>query len=1253
MKPNFFYAIKVNFLLATLFFFPVAATADSYDVDVSSVVIDSTGNYTISGSGGTSNTIRVGAHVTATVTLQDVNINTADCAFKLDVGARVTLILLGNNTLTSGDDYAGLQVTGSATLEIRNGVESSGTLTVTGGKYSAGIGGNSGTVDGGGVTVTSGTVIATGGLNGAGIGGGIGGGCTVVINGGTVTATGGRNGAGIGGNAGTIIINGGTVFATGTGAGAGIGSGSGDNAGTIVINGGIVTATGGDTGAGIGNGAGGAGGNVTIAGGTVTATGYGNGININDADAIGQGSVVASGSGAININDAGGVAFKRGSEATLTTVQTGSGAINDNDAGGVALERGSEATLTTVQTGSEGININDAGGVAFKMGSEVTLTTVQTGSGAININDAGGVALEKGSEATLTTVRTGSGAINDNDAGGVAFKMGSEATLTTVRTGSETRADGGGGSVTIKGGSVKASISPQPVNGERKLRLADVDYSPALVDSVIINSIDINAGGAYPYGAKDMKVRDGGRLYLWLPEEVAYTEGCIAITPVLGMTRYSLPFVFCSVNFALQDNTDGKDFSVEAFYRNGAIASGEAIASGGGLVIRALGENVENYRYKYEWSGGGIPAGVKRNGSELAIPALEGNTDVVCTVTGPWYTVKFPRSTTGIAYKGTYNRMPVLSGDSVRQGGRLEVSIVFNGESGKEYKYLWTGEGIPAGVVTDGATLAFSGLSGDVDVSCRISGPWYSVGAVLGDHPAEFTGITVRDSLTGALVEDGKVEQGHPVVLTAVGGWEGYLYHYQWTGTGIPGNVATDGRQLVIAAVGEAITASCRIGGPYALLTLALTGDSIGEMHIEAFSDGDSVSDGLVNPDGELVVTVGGGREGQSYYYLWTVNGDTAAAGADRDTLRIAPGRREAYHISCLVKPYYTVSLAGSAGLSLAAVGDLSGEVDVEPGSFFHVSPGSLLEVFVKDSTEWEYFWTVNRKTVSGKSLLRIDSVGEDLRITVAGPYIPVHYRLEGDTARYAVEANIKENRIFSGDTLILTVNSVVSATDSAAEKTGADAERRAVRYQWSGDGIPAGVLTDGNVLSIPNVNSAVDVTSTVSDSTGAEIAIFRIISNSVAFFITATANGDSIVSNSFVSRGARVVVTVNGSEEGSDYTFQWTGVGIPADSRTDTNTLVIERLDSSLVVNCRVTVSESPNAVKAPEAAAIKTRVAEGTLYVAGLTRGAAWVIYNVAGVPLKRGVAAGNNIGVRLPGRGVYLFCSGRNRIKLINKH
>ena len=125
------------------------------------------------------------------ITLEDVTISgLGDNLTPLSIGngAEVTLTLAGTNTLTAGNNNAGIRTTGA-------------TLTITGG----------------------GSLIATGGSNGAGIGGRQGeAGGTIIINGGVVAATGGDSAQGIGrgsgsGNAssnGTLTMNGSALVFT-------------------------------------------------------------------------------------------------------------------------------------------------------------------------------------------------------------------------------------------------------------------------------------------------------------------------------------------------------------------------------------------------------------------------------------------------------------------------------------------------------------------------------------------------------------------------------------------------------------------------------------------------------------------------------------------------------------------------------------------------------------------------------------------------------------------------------------------------------------------------------------------------------------------------------------------------------------------------------------------------------------------------------------------------------------------------------
>ena len=199
----------------------------------------------------------------------------------------VEIELDGKNELKSGVYRAGLEKTSTGTLTLKDDNQKddnqkAGSLTATGGKYGAGIGGGEGG-NGEDITITGGTVNAASG-DGAGIGGGYkGNGKNITITGGTVNAASGDGadidgGAGIGGgeygNGEDITITGGTVTATGGASSAGIG---GDNGKNITITGGTVTATGGTAGAGIGGGGDdgfyGNGENITITGGTVNAKG--------------------------------------------------------------------------------------------------------------------------------------------------------------------------------------------------------------------------------------------------------------------------------------------------------------------------------------------------------------------------------------------------------------------------------------------------------------------------------------------------------------------------------------------------------------------------------------------------------------------------------------------------------------------------------------------------------------------------------------------------------------------------------------------------------------------------------------------------------------------------------------------------------------------------------------------------------------------------------------------------------------------
>lgn len=239
---------------------------------------------TISVTGGTQK-ITMGSAVDI-----DVHGKSDACAFSIEKGASVELVLAGPVTLKSGSRQAGLSVPTGAAVTI-SAAKRAGSLSATGGANGAGIGGynysTAGT--GGSITILSGTIEAFGGANGAGIGGasncaGTGTGETIRISGGKVTAKAGSSAAGIGGGAigngtgssGQIIIDGTAVVVASASTGAGIGGGTGYNGtgtdGKIILGGTADVTASSNSGAGIGSGSGSSSVYLTGEGGEVLIT---------------------------------------------------------------------------------------------------------------------------------------------------------------------------------------------------------------------------------------------------------------------------------------------------------------------------------------------------------------------------------------------------------------------------------------------------------------------------------------------------------------------------------------------------------------------------------------------------------------------------------------------------------------------------------------------------------------------------------------------------------------------------------------------------------------------------------------------------------------------------------------------------------------------------------------------------------------------------------------------------------------------
>ena len=283
--------------------------------------------------------------VSHTGTENYINPEAGKAALSVQGDGNVEIELDGKNELKSGHFRAGLEkIISAGTLTLKDDNQKAGSLTATGGSYSAGIGGSY-WGSGENITINGGTVTATGSYYGAGIGGGENGsGKNITINGGTVNAKGGSQGAGIGGGSDgsgeNITINSGTVTAAGGSYGAGIGGGywgdykSGNGGKDITINGGTVTATGGDRGAGIGGGSG----SVSIGSG---GGGYGSGkdITINGGTVIAAGGKEAAGIGGGDSGSSENITITGG------TV-TADGGDNGAGIGGGATGSGSNVTVS-------------------------------------------------------------------------------------------------------------------------------------------------------------------------------------------------------------------------------------------------------------------------------------------------------------------------------------------------------------------------------------------------------------------------------------------------------------------------------------------------------------------------------------------------------------------------------------------------------------------------------------------------------------------------------------------------------------------------------------------------------------------------------------------------------------------------------------------------------------------------------------------------------------------------------------------
>ena len=396
---------------------------------------------------------------TANVTLDNVEINassTGQAAVEVTGSGDTNIELNGDNTLTGGNWYAGLQhnketdAEGNETsgkLTITD-TDNDGKLTATGDFGGAGIGGGN-MKDAGKIEITGGSITATGGLDGAGIGGGgSGGDADITISGGTINAIGGTDpwgqpgaiggagigGGGSGGNA-TVTITGGAVIekASGGGGCAGIGGGySSKSDVTISGNATIEKATGGEQSAGIGGGGWMSTGTVTIkdnatiknAQGGDGGAGIGGGVygsttvSIEGTPTIesttGGNNGAGIGGGALGLGD---VTIKGNAEIKNATggdegagIGDGAGSLGDVDIEGKVTIQNAQGGIGAAGIGGGAESEPDDDGTGNKTGNKISIKGTEAGSP--NITAKGGKASDDGLSGGAAI---GSGSVYEND----------------------------------------------------------------------------------------------------------------------------------------------------------------------------------------------------------------------------------------------------------------------------------------------------------------------------------------------------------------------------------------------------------------------------------------------------------------------------------------------------------------------------------------------------------------------------------------------------------------------------------------------------------------------------------------------------------------------------------------------------------------------------------------------------------------------------------------------------------------------
>lgn len=239
---------------------------------------------------------------------------------------------------------------------------------------------------------------------------------------------------------------------------------------------------------------------------------------------------------------------------------TGSSAVNLTLSGTNTLKSGankaglqvnSNSTLTIIGTDMDSLTVtggHDSAGIGGGSGSTYyNGGTIKIGGGTVTANGGWcGAGIGGGLYGSGGTIEISGGTVNANSGGysagvgggpwnhgGNIIISGGTVTATgdNVDIGPGYSSTGTGGTITITGGSVKAgSVSPQPTNGSNPVYLNTLTVgNPSIGNDIALSAMGYDT--TEYYGNNDVVTTNGGKVYMWLPQNSSASAKVDVIVP--------------------------------------------------------------------------------------------------------------------------------------------------------------------------------------------------------------------------------------------------------------------------------------------------------------------------------------------------------------------------------------------------------------------------------------------------------------------------------------------------------------------------------------------------------------------------------------------------------------------------------------------------------------------------------------------------------------------------------------------------